>query len=63
MNCEVLKGGGGSTLKQGKLFCHPYCINNIFIVSNVVIVIYIYCLYAINVHKCIKLDNLQAKIN
>ena len=33
-----------------------------FILNNVVICLYMYCLYAINVHKCIKFDNLQVKV-
>ena len=34
-----------------------------FIVSNVVVYLYIYCLYAINAHRCIKFDNLQVKVS
>ena len=39
------------------------CLVCSFIVSNVVIYLYIYCLYAIKVHKCIKFDNFQVKVS
>ena len=53
--------GGGSMLKTRKIIFSPL-LYKYFIVSNVVIYLYIYCLYAINVQKCIKFDNLQVKV-